>query len=157
MEGSDLLLGNDFLKQTFQSSMDIILGGLSWTSCLVYLDNIIVYAPIFSSHLQRLNLVISCMLKAGLKLKTTKCKFAMTTLKVLGHVVSRKGISPDPKKLLAVANFPSCVEEKTNEGKVKRLQSFLELCSYYRRHIPGFSSMALPLILLTKKGQGLGL
>jgi hypothetical protein len=77
----------------------------------------------------------------------------MTTLKVLGHVVSRKGISPDPEKLLAVANFPSCVEGKTNADKVKRVQSFLGLCSYYRRHITGLSTMALPLILLTKKGQ----
>lgn len=30
-------------SSTFQSSMDIILGGLRWTSCLVYLDGIIVY------------------------------------------------------------------------------------------------------------------
>jgi hypothetical protein len=37
---------------TFQSTMDIVLGGLRWTSCLVYLDDIIVYAPTFSSHLE---------------------------------------------------------------------------------------------------------
>ncbi len=143
------------VPSTFQSSMDIILGGLRWTSCLVYLDDIvdIVYAPTFPSHLQRLNLVLSCLSKAGLKLKTSKCKFAMTTLKVLGHIVSRKGISPDPEKLLAVANFPSCVEGKTDADKVKRVQRFLGLCSYYRIHITGFSTMALPLILLTKKGQ----
>lgn len=77
----------------------------------------------------------------------------MTTLKVLGHIVSRKGISPDPEKLLAVANFPSCVEGKSDADKVKRVQSFLGLCSYYRRHIPDFSNMALPLISLTKKNQ----
>lgn len=78
---------------------------------------------------------------------------AMTMLKVLGQIVSRKGISPDPEKLLAVANFPSCVEGKSDADKVKRVQSFLGLCSYYRRHIPDFSNMALPLILLTKKNQ----
>ena len=92
---------------TFQSTMDIGLGGLRWTSCLVYLDDIIVYAPTFSSHLKRLNLVLARLSKAGLKFKTSKCQFAMTTLKVLGHVVSREGIAPDPKKLRAVTDFPS--------------------------------------------------
>jgi hypothetical protein len=138
---------------TFQSTMDIVLGGLHWTSCLVYLDDIIIYAPTFASHLKRLNLVLSCLSKAGLKLKTSKCKFAMTTLKVLGHVVSREGIAPDPEKLRAVVEFPSCNEGKTQADKVKRVQRFLGLCSYYRKHTPGFSKIALPLILLTKKGQ----
>jgi hypothetical protein len=77
----------------------------------------------------------------------------MTTLKVLGHVVSREGIAPDPEKLRAVVEFPSCNEGKTQADKVKRVQRFLGLCSYYRKHTPGFSKIALPLILLTKKGQ----
>ena len=77
----------------------------------------------------------------------------MTTIKVLGHVVSREGIAPDPEKLRAVAEFPSCNEGKTQADKIKRVQSYLGLCSYYRKHTPGFSKMALPLILLTKKGQ----
>jgi hypothetical protein len=132
--------------------MDIVLGGLRWTSCLVYLDDIIVYTPTFSSNLERLNLVLACLSKAGLKLKTSKCQFAMTTLNVLEHVVSREGIAPDPEKLMAVTDFPSCNEGKTQAVKIKRVQSFLGL-SYYRKHTPGFSKMALPLILLTKKGQ----
>jgi hypothetical protein len=138
---------------TFQRAMDIILGGLRGTSCLVYLDDIIVYAPIFSSHLQRLNPVLSSFSKAGLKLQTSICKFSMTTLKVLGHIVSRKDISPNPEKLLAVANFPSCVEGKTDADKVIRVQSLFGIYSYYQIHILGFSTMALPLILLTKKNQ----
>ena len=84
----------------------------------------------------------------------------MTTLKVLGHVVSREGIAPDPEKLRSVTDFPSCNEGKTQADKIKRVQSFLGLCSYYRKHTPGFSKMALPLIFLTNKrttvcmGQG---
>ena len=54
----------------------------------------------------------------------------MTTLKVLGHEVSREGIAPDPEKLRAVAEFPSCNEGKTQADKIKRVQSFLGLCSY---------------------------
>jgi hypothetical protein len=84
----------------------------------------------------------------------------MTTLKVLEHVVSREGIAPDPEKLRSVTDFPSCNEGKTQADKIKRVQIFLGLCSYYRKHTPGFSKMALPLIFLTNKrttvcmGQG---
>jgi hypothetical protein len=89
--------------------------------------------------------------KAGLKLKGSKCQFAMTTLKILGHVVSKQGIAPDPEKIAAVRDFPECNQGKTSNCKIKHVQSFLGLCSYYRRHISGFAKIAQPLTALTKK------
>ena len=63
----------------------------------------------------------------------------------LGHVVSKDGISVDPDKVDAVANWrrPSTVTE---------IRSFLGLAGYYRRFIEGFSKIALPLTKLTQKG-----
>lgn len=136
---------------TFQRTMDIILGNLRWTSCLVYLDDVIVYGPTFETHLSRLRLVLRSLSKAGLKLKISKCQFAEKRLKVLGHVVDNQGIGPDPEKLAAVANFPDCNEGHNLPNKIKRVQSFLGLCSYYRRHIKGFALIAKPLTQLTKK------
>lgn len=136
---------------SFQRSMDIILGGLRWSSCLVYLDDVVVYAPTFETHLLRLHAVLSCLGKAGLKLKGSKCQFAMTTLKILGHVVSKQGIAPDPEKIAAVRDFPECNQGKTSSCKIKHVQSFLGLCSYYRRHISGFAKIAQPLTALTRK------
>ncbi|KZS03675.1 Uncharacterized protein APZ42_033546, partial [Daphnia magna] len=137
---------------SFQRAMDVILGGLRWSSCLVYLDDVVVYAPTFETHLLRLNSVLSCLGKAGLKLKGSKCQFAMNTLKVLGHIVSKQGIAPDPDKIAAVRDFPECNQGKTTSNRIKQVQSFLGLCSYYRRHIAGFAKIAQPLTALTKKG-----
>ena len=50
----------------------------------------------------------------------------------------------DPKKLVAVRQFPTPTDVKT-------LRSFLGLASYYRRFVPGFSKIAGPLHALTKK------
>ncbi|KZS06498.1 Uncharacterized protein APZ42_030028 [Daphnia magna] len=36
-------------------------------------------------------------------------------------------------------------------SKIKRVQSFLGLCSYYRRHIQNFTAIAHPLTSLTNK------
>ena len=52
-----------------------------------------------------------------------------------------------------MTDFPSCNEGKTQADKIKRVQSFFGLFSYYRKHTSGFSKKALPLILLIKKGQ----
>jgi len=136
---------------TFQKAMDLILAGLRWTTCLVYLDDVILYAKSFSQHTERLDHVLACFKKAGLKLKLKKCHFCETSLKVLGHIVNVYGIGPDPEKLEAISQFPSPNEGKNQADKVKRTQSFLGICSYYRRHIFQFSIMAQPLTALTKK------
>ena len=55
----------------------------------------------------------------------------------LGHVVSRSGITPDPKKVDKVRNYPI----PTNPTKVRQ---FLDLASYYR-FVKEFSKIASPL------------
>ena len=54
----------------FQRLMDLVLAGLTWEVCLVYLDDIIVMADTFEQHLGRLETVM----RAGLKLNPAKCK-----------------------------------------------------------------------------------
>ncbi|KZS20370.1 Uncharacterized protein APZ42_012952 [Daphnia magna] len=136
---------------TFQRAMDIILAGLRWSTCLIYLDDVIIYSATFQQHLERLRLVLGCLSQAGLKLKWSKCSFMEHTLKVLGHLISKEVVAPDPEKLEAVQSFPSPNEGHSTANKVKQVQSFLGLCSYYRRHIQGFASIARPTTTLTKK------
>jgi hypothetical protein len=38
----------------FQCLMDLVLSGMTWNGCLVYLDDIIVYGNTFEKHLERL-------------------------------------------------------------------------------------------------------
>ena len=69
---------------TFQRMMDVVLAGLKWNTCLVYLDDIVVFAPTVSQHLERLETVLQRIDKTGLKLKLSKCSFLEQSLKVLG-------------------------------------------------------------------------
>ena len=39
---------------TFQRLMDLLLVGIQWNSCLVYLDDIIVLGKTFEDHLEHL-------------------------------------------------------------------------------------------------------
>ena len=54
---------------SFTRLMNLALSGLTWTHCLVYLDDIIIWAPTFKEHIRRLRLVSNRIKAAGLKLK----------------------------------------------------------------------------------------
>ena len=128
---------------TFRRMMDIVLMGLKWDTCLIYLDDVVVFSKTFDEHLDKLDKVLTAIQQAGLRLKIKKCNFGMTKLRMLGHVVDEFGVYPDPEKVKAVKDFP----QPTN---VKALQSFIGLCSYYRKFIPDFANTARPLTMLTK-------
>ncbi len=123
---------------TFQRLMQATMNDLIFEIMLVYLDDILVYSPSFQSHLERLDIVLKRLKQTGLKLKWGKCHFLQKEVKFLGHQISADGIATDPSKVAAVKEWPV-------PSTVKELQSFLGLCSYYRRYVEGFSKIAAPL------------
>ena len=131
---------------TFQRMVDVLLAGLKWHICLVYLDDIVIFSTTFAEHLERLEIILKRILEAGIRLKLSKCTFFAICLKILGYIVGRKGLSPDPVKVSAVQDFPT-------PTSVKNVQSFVGLCSYYRRFIQHFAMIAKPLTDLTKKNR----
>ena len=56
---------------TFQSLMELVLRGLHWSTCLVYLDDIIVYSSTIEEHFTRLREVFEQLRMAGLNLKSS--------------------------------------------------------------------------------------
>jgi hypothetical protein len=83
-----------------------------------------------------------------LKIEPAKCEFLKTELNYLGHVVTRKGVKPDPEKVKTIKNFP--IPKNTTDVK-----SFLGLAGYYRKFILQFSKIVEPLTELLKKSQKL--
>ena len=83
-------------------AMHLILRGLYWSDCLVYLDDIIVFGRTLQEHRERLSLVLSRLTEGGLKINPKKCKLLCEQVVVLGHVVSGKGIPTDPEKISVI-------------------------------------------------------
>ena len=123
---------------TFQRLMHDCLGDLNMNWCIVYLDDIIVFSDTKEEHIKRLEAVFQKLMAAGLKLKPTKCFFFRNEIEYLGHVVSGKGISTNPKKIEAVTKWPT---PKT----VYDVRSFLGFVGYYRRFIKNFSKITKPI------------
>jgi hypothetical protein len=64
----------------------------------------------------------------------------------LGHIVSKGGISMDPRKIQDVLSWNAPMS-------VGDIRSFLGLVGYYRRFIEGFSKIRKPMIELLEKDK----
>ena len=120
---------------TFQRLMESCLGDTNMMSCLIYLDDIVVFSSTFEEHVERLTHVFQRLMDAGLKLSPSKCFLFQSELRYLGHVISNKGVAPDPDKL-------ECVKQWPVPTSVDEVQSFLGFVGYHRRFIKDFSKVS---------------
>ena len=84
---------------TFERLMELILAGLRFKTCLIYLDDTIVYGKTFLEELERLEEIFVLFESAELKLKPSKCVPFQKSVPYLGHIVSERGIDADPSKV----------------------------------------------------------
>src|SRR6218665_2635154 len=58
---------------SFSRMMGLVMAGLNFSICLIYLDDIIIFAADLDTHLKRLTQVLDRLAEANLKLKPSKC------------------------------------------------------------------------------------
>ncbi|GAU28867.1 hypothetical protein TSUD_293190 [Trifolium subterraneum] len=128
----------EYMNRIFHSFLDKFV--------VVFIDDILVYSKSEEEHKEHLRIVLQVLKEKKLYAKLSKCEFWLEEVSFLGHVISNGGIAVDPAKVDAVMKWGT-------PESVLEIRSFLGLAGYYRRFIEGFSKMALPLTLLTRKDQ----
>ena len=128
----------------FQRLMHTVLQDLQGQTCMVFLDDIIVFSATWEEHLQRLREVLDRLRRFNLRAHPDKCVLATDELLYLGHKISASGNLPDPARVKAISTLqpPRTLTE---------VRAFLGLVSYYRKFVAGFASIATPLHRLLKK------
>ncbi|KAL5481633.1 hypothetical protein EMCRGX_G021832 [Ephydatia muelleri] len=133
----------------FQRLMQQVLAGLNPAEgpefVSVYIDDILIFSANLEDHIGHLKLVLERITQANLKLKPSKCHFIRKEVEYLGHVITPEGLRTNQKLVQAVQEFPTPKD-------LSRVRQYLGMCSYYRRFIPHFATIAKPLHILTRKG-----
>lgn len=114
--------------------MEECLGDLNMKICVIYLDDVIIFANSYEEHLERLYLIFNRLRECNLKLNAKKCKLFQKQVKYVGFIVSADGISTDPDKVQKVLEWP--VPKHPDE-----VRQFLRFAGFYRRFIKDFSKI----------------
>jgi hypothetical protein len=122
----------------------VFLNGLD-KFIVVFIDDILIYSKNEAEHAKHLRIVLQHLRDHKLYDKFSKCEFWLDSVKILGHTISKEGISVDPSKVQEVMDWKP-------PKSVHQIRSFLGLAGYYRQFIPEFSRIAKPMTELLKKG-----
>ena len=126
---------------TFQRVMNRLFSKQMHKYVVIYLDDILIFSKSPEEHVQHLKEVLSILRKHKLFAKMSKCDLNMSQVLYLGHIVSRDGLSVDPKKVATVQDWP--VPKDLHE-----LRCFLGLTNYFRTFVQGYATRVLPLTRL---------
>ena len=87
---------------SFQHFINDILRPFLDQFCTAYLDDILIYSPSLEEHQEHVRKILGTLQKAGVHLKPEKCEFHKESVKYLGLIIRRNGVSMDPRKVEAI-------------------------------------------------------
>jgi hypothetical protein len=124
---------------TFMRAMELAMAGLSRDEMVIYLIDIMVFSETLEEHIIRLERVLRKLAEANLSIEPKKCQFLKHEARILGHIAGNREIKMNPEKIKAVMKYP-------RPTTVRKIKQFLDLTSYYRKFIEGYSKIAFPLL-----------
>lgn len=141
-EVTRLPFGISTAPSIFQRLMEGILGSIP--GVVVYLDDILIGGSTVEEMWRRVKDTLQSIQDAGLKLKKSKCTFAVPEVTFLGFMLNQHGVKPSEDKIRAMSEAP----EPTNK---QQLQAFLGLITFYDRFFKNKADLLEPLYRLLKK------
>ena len=107
---------------TFQHAATTLLHDLIHKEVEVYVDDMIVKSKDREGHILVLRKFFERIRFYKLQLNPKKCTFGVTSGKVLGFMVSQRGIEVDPNKIKAIVEMKPPRTEKEIQGFLGRIQ-----------------------------------
>ena len=90
----------------FMCLMNNVMHKYLETFVVVFIGNILIYSKSEEEHKEHLKIVLQELREHQLYAKFSKCDFFKDKIQYLGHVVTKEGISFDPKKIKAIKEWP---------------------------------------------------
>ena len=123
----------------FQEMMaSVILVGLIYFICEVYLDDVIIFGDTPTEFIERMRIIFTRFRLKNICLKASKCKFGLSKIEYVGRTISKEGVSMSTKKINSVLDLPKPMVNT-------QLRSFLGLANYFKDFVPNHSNVVSPL------------
>ena len=113
---------------------------------VIYLDEITVFSKTNNEHLDHLRQVFIKCRKFGISLNPKKILFGLEEVKLLGHIISKKGIIIDPATIEEIINI-------SPPRNIKELQAFLGKINFLRRFISNLAEIIREINNMLKKNS----
>ncbi|XP_070007434.1 uncharacterized protein [Nicotiana sylvestris] len=130
--------------ETYMRAMTTIFHDMMHKEIEVYVDDVIIKSKTQADHVCDLKKFFERLLRYDLKLNPTKCTFGVPSGKLLGFIVSRRGIELDPSKIKSIRDLPPPKNKK-------EVMSLLARLNYISRFIAQLTTTCEPIFKLLKK------
>ncbi|GFO08067.1 transposon tf2-1 polyprotein [Plakobranchus ocellatus] len=107
-------------------------------------DDIIIHGKNQREHDGNLQEFMNKCSQFNIKVNKEKLELSKDQISFMGHIISRNGISTDPKKVEAIVRMPS----PTNTKEVRRIMGMIQYLAHY---IPNLTNIMQPLQNMLKK------
>jgi hypothetical protein len=131
---------------TFSRMIAIVLHPRLWRNILAYVDDIVVKSIQKRDHISDLAETFANLKVANLKVNLEKCVFGIHKGKVLGCLVSTKGIEANPDKIKALVEMQDFVS-------VKDVQKLIGKVATLNRFIPRAAERSLPFFQVLRSSK----
>ena len=134
----------------FQRTMDLVLSGLKFKCCMIYMDDIVIYSKTFEQHMLDLSDVFGKLRAANIHLKASKCRFACSNVLYLGYQIGKDRVRPNPEKTKAIVDFP----KPGNKKETKRFLGMILMLPTRSLHLErnlGLAKLCVPLKVKKRK------
>ena len=111
------------------------------------MDDVLVFESDQEEHDKTLRAALERLESAGVTLNPKKCEFSKGSLKFLGHIINKNGISADPEKVLAITELPP----PTN---ISELRCVMGMINQLGKFLPNRAEITRPMtVLLSPKNS----
>ncbi|WJX28344.1 hypothetical protein P8452_17080 [Trifolium repens] len=133
---------------TYQRAMMALFHDMMHKEIEVYVDDMIAKSKTEEDHILHLQKLFIRLRKYKLRLNPAKCTFGVRSGKLLGFIVSQRGIEVNPDKVRAIRDMPAPRTEKEVRGFLGRL-------NYISRFISHLTATCEPIFKLLRKDQAI--
>ncbi|KAL6348421.1 hypothetical protein AAG906_005729 [Vitis piasezkii] len=133
-------------RATYQRVATTLFHDMMHRDVEVYEDDVIVKSRNKANHLEALERLFERIRKFRLRLNPKKYTFGMTSGKLLGHMVSERGIEVNLDKIKAILDMPASKTKKDIRGFLSKLQ-------YINCFIAKLTDICEPIFRLLRKNQ----